>query len=92
MSQSVREAAIALYDRFTHDGMDRRAFMAELTKIAGSAAAASLLLAGIAADPAAAAIVPADDPRLQTRTIQWELIPGRKMSGRLAGAFNGAAP
>jgi hypothetical protein len=33
-----RAAAIALYDRYTHEGMDRRAFMAELTRIAGSAA------------------------------------------------------
>lgn len=86
MSKSVRDAAIALYDRYTHEGMDRRAFMAELTRIAGSTAAASALLAGIAADPAAAAIVPPDDKRLQTRTLTWELIPGRKMSGY------GAAP
>jgi carboxymethylenebutenolidase len=81
MNQDARAAAIALYDRFTHEGMDRRAFMSELTRIAGSAAAANALLLGIAADPAAAAIVPENDPRLQSRTLQWELIPGRKMSG-----------
>ena len=87
MNEDLRSAAIALYDRFTHEGgMDRRAFMAEMTKIAGSAAAASALLAGIAASPAAAAIVPENDARLQTRVLQWELIPGRKMSGY------GAAP
>lgn len=86
MKDDLRAAAIALYDRFTHDGMDRRAFMSELTRLAGGAAAANVLLAGIAADPAAAAIVSAGDPRLQTRTVQWELIPGRKMSGY------GAAP
>jgi carboxymethylenebutenolidase len=86
MNDSIRAAAIALYDRFTHEGMDRRAFMAELTRIAGGTAAANALLLGIAANPAAAAIVPDDDPRLQTRTLQWELIPGRKMSGY------GAAP
>ena len=40
----IRDAVIALYDRFTHEGMDRRAFMAELTRIAGGAAAASLAL------------------------------------------------
>jgi carboxymethylenebutenolidase len=84
--QEIRDAAIALYDRFTHEGMDRRLFMAELTKIAGGAAAASALLGAIAANPAAAAIVPEGDPRLQTRTINWELIPGRKMNGY------GAAP
>lgn len=86
MNSDVRAAAIALYDRFTHEGMDRRAFMAELTKIAGSAAAASALLAGIAASPAAASIVPENDERLQTRTLKWQLIPGRMMSGY------GAAP
>jgi carboxymethylenebutenolidase len=86
MNSTVRAQAIALYDRFTHEGMDRRAFMAELTRIAGGTAAAHALLLGIAADPAAAAIVPEDDPRLQSRTLQWELIPGRKMSGY------GAAP
>lgn len=86
MNWEVRRAGIALYDRFTHEGMDRRAFMAELTKIAGGAAAANALLLTIAADPAAAAIVPEGDPRLQTRTIEWELIPGRKMKGY------GAAP
>ena len=91
MTDSIREAAIALYDRFTHEGMDRRAFMAELTKVAGSSAAASALLAGIAASPAAAAIVPENDPRLQTRTLQWELIPGRKMRGYGAAPV-GAAP
>jgi carboxymethylenebutenolidase len=86
LNDDARQAAIALYDRFTHQGMDRRLFMAELTRIAGSTAAAAALLGGIAADPAAAAIVPENDPRLQTRTIEWELIPGRKMRGY------GAAP
>jgi carboxymethylenebutenolidase len=86
MNRETLQAAIALYDRFTHERMDRRAFMAELTRIAGSTAAASALLTAIAASPAAASIVPENDERLQTRTLQWELIPGRKMSGY------GAAP
>ncbi len=86
MNEEIRAAAISLHDRFTHGGMARRAFITELTRIAGSAAAASALLAGIAADPAAAAVVPEGDPRVQTRTLSWELIPGRKMSGY------GAAP
>ena len=90
MNDVIRAAAIALYDRFTHEGLDRRAFMAELTKLAGGTAAANILLAGIAANPAAAAIVPEGDPRLQTRTIQWELIPGRKMTGYGAAPVNAA--
>ena len=67
MTDDVRQQAIALYDRFTHTGMERRAFMARMVAIAGSVAAAEALIATIAADPAAAAIVPADDKRLTTQ-------------------------
>ena len=68
MSEDIRQQAIRLYDRFTHEGTDRRAFMADMVKLAGSAAAAELLIAGIAASPAAAAIVDENDKRLTTRT------------------------
>ena len=68
MDDTTRQRAIDLYDRFTHEGMERRAFMAEMVKVAGSVAAAELLIAGIAASPAAAAQVAEDDPRLTTRT------------------------
>ena len=73
---TTRQRAIDLYDRFTHEGMERRAFMAEMVKLAGSIAAAELLIAGIAASPAAAAIVPENDPHLTTRT--QELAGGYK--------------
>ena len=63
--------AIELYDRFTHEGMDRRDFFGRMTLIAGSAAAATGLIASIAASPAAAAIVPPDDKRLTTRTMTF---------------------
>jgi carboxymethylenebutenolidase len=46
MRDDLRQQAIDLYDRFTHDGMERRAFMAEMAKLAGSLAAAELLIAG----------------------------------------------
>lgn len=77
----TRTRAIALYDRFTHDGRDRRAFMADLAKLAGGTAAANALLATIAADPAAAAIVPADDARLTSGTVSWPAAGGRTLSG-----------
>jgi carboxymethylenebutenolidase len=51
--------------------MDRRVFMAELTRIAGGAAAAGLLLSGIAADAQAAPQIAADDARLTTETIRF---------------------
>ena len=66
MDQSTRQRAILLYDRFTHEGTDRRAFMAEMVKLVGSVAAAELLIAGIPASPAAAATVAPDDKRLKT--------------------------
>ena len=76
MNDEVRQQAIALYDRFTHEGIERRTFMARMVALAGSAAAAEALIATIAADPAAAAIVPADDKRLTTRT--QDLVGGYK--------------
>jgi carboxymethylenebutenolidase len=57
-----------LYDRFTHEGLDRRLVMQRMVAIAGSIAAAEALIAGIFASPAAAAIVPEADARLRTMT------------------------
>ena len=88
----IRGAAIALYDRFTHDGMDRRAFMAELTRLAGSAAAASALLAGIAADPAAAAQIAESDGRVRARPMSWPVGGGRVMKGYQAEPARIAGP
>lgn len=80
----IRQRAIELYDAYTHQGRDRRAFLREMTVLAGSAAAAEALIASIAASPAAAAIVPADDKRLKTRTERWDSAPGRAMSAYVA--------
>jgi len=88
----LRSAAIALYDRFTHEGMDRRAFVAELTRVAGSAAAASVLLASIAADPAAAALIAPEDPRVRARRMSWPLGRGRTMKGYQAEPAKVRAP
>jgi carboxymethylenebutenolidase len=84
MSNTVRDAAVTLYDRYTHEGLDRRAFMAELTRIAGSSAAAAMLLAGIAADPAAAAVVASDDQRVTAQDVVWPAADGRRLKGYLA--------
>lgn len=67
LDQGARQQAIELYDRFTHDGMERRDFMAQMVRLAGSVAAAELLIAGIAASPAAAAQVAENDPHIFTR-------------------------
>ena len=76
MDQGLKQRAIDLYDRFTHEGLDRRIFMSRMVAIAGSVAAAEALIGAIAASPAAAALVPADDARLTTRT--QDLVGGYK--------------
>lgn len=92
MSEDARRAAIALHDRFTHEGMDRRVFMAELTRIAGGAAAAAALLAAIAADPAAAQVIAADDDdRIRTRDFSWRAA-GAGMKGYVAEPAKGRGP
>jgi len=76
MDDGLKQEAICLYDRFTHEGLERRVFMRRMVALAGSLAAAEALIASIAASPAAAAVVPADDPRLTTRT--QDLVGGYK--------------
>src|SRR5688572_19994057 len=67
-NDQLRQQAIVLYDRFTHEGMDRRLFMRRMVALAGSVAAAEALVGAIAASPAAAAIVPENDRRIRTST------------------------
>src|SRR5205085_5479825 len=78
MEQDVQRAAIELYDRFTHEGMDRRDFMAKLTRIAGSAAAASALLADVACKAETQPQIAANDSRLHAEEIRWEPRTDRK--------------
>lgn len=76
MNKAIERDAIALHDRFTHGSMDRRAFMAEMTRIAGGSAAAALLVSSIAcraADPQ----VPPSDSRIRTQELELEAAPGR---------------
>lgn len=89
MTDELRQRAIALYDHFTHEGQDRRQFMADLTRLAGSAAAAGVLLASIAADPAAATIIAENDPRIVSKMLSWEVAPERKLTGYWAGPKDG---
>jgi carboxymethylenebutenolidase len=81
MSEDIQRQAIALYDHFTHEGLDRRDFMAKLTRLAGSAAAASALLADVACKAETQPQVAADDNRLTTREMAWEPRPGRHYRG-----------
>ncbi|MBI2717162.1 MAG: dienelactone hydrolase family protein [Rhizobiales bacterium] len=61
----MEQKFIELFDRFTHGGMQRRAFLERLAAMAGSAAAANGLLAVLENNYAQAAQVAENDPRLE---------------------------
>lgn len=75
---------IRLYDRFTHQTLDRRELMAGLARLAGGTAAASAVLSLIEASSASAAQTDAADPRISTQRVQWDVANGRKLKGYLA--------
>ncbi|MCC6983325.1 MAG: dienelactone hydrolase family protein [Bauldia sp.] len=67
----VTQEMIDLYDEYTHLTLDRRGFMEKLTALAGSAAAAAAIVPLIAPSRAAAALVPAEDPRLRIEHVAF---------------------
>jgi carboxymethylenebutenolidase len=79
---SVDQRIINLYDRFTHGGMSRRAFLDRLAELAGSAAAAAALLPLLQNNYAQAAIVAADDARLAAERVSYDS-PKGKINGYL---------
>src|SRR5882757_1339956 len=76
---------INLYDNFTHSRINRREFMEELIKLAGSTAAAVALLPLLQNDYAKAQIVQANDPRLNAEKVSFDS-PKGKVSGYLVRA------
>jgi carboxymethylenebutenolidase len=64
------QGVIDLYDRFTHGDIDRRKFLEKLTILAGSSTAAYALLPLLQNNYAMAEIVPENDARIVTETIQ----------------------
>lgn len=69
VDSSIRDRAVQLYDAFTHDHRDRRTLLRQMTALAGSAAAAEALILGIAATPAAAALIDPADLRLKAGRV-----------------------
>jgi carboxymethylenebutenolidase len=68
----MKREIIELYDDYTHGGMIRREFLARLGRLAGGAAAASLLLPLLENRYAQAATVAPDDPGLVAEREQFE--------------------
>jgi carboxymethylenebutenolidase len=68
---TITQAMIDAYDDYTHLTLDRRGFMEQLTRLAGSGAAAAAIAPLIGANAAQAAMVAADDPRLLSEETPW---------------------
>lgn len=89
----ITQAMIDAYDEYTHLTLDRRGFMAKLSKLAGSGAAAAAIAPMLAANSAQAAIVAPDDNRLAAEDIIYAGAGG-EMKGYLArpAAASGRLP
>ncbi|RJT41805.1 dienelactone hydrolase family protein [Mesorhizobium waimense] len=68
---AITQAMIDAYDEYTHLTLDRRRFMEQLTRLAGSGAAAAAIVPLLAANSAQAAIVGEDDPRVKGEDITY---------------------
>jgi carboxymethylenebutenolidase len=79
---TITQAMIDAYDEYTHLTLDRRRFMETLKRLAGSGAAAAAIAPLLAADPARASIVAADDERVEGKDITYPGANG-KMKGYL---------
>ncbi|PTE09053.1 dienelactone hydrolase family protein [Mesorhizobium helmanticense] len=77
---AITQAMIDAYDEYTHLTLDRRRFMEQLTRLAGSGAAAATIAPLLAANAAQAAIIAEDDPRVTGEDITF---PGS--SGEMKG-------
>jgi carboxymethylenebutenolidase len=90
---AITQAMIDAYDEYTHLTLDRRGFMEKLTKLAGSGAAAAAIAPLLAANPARAAMVAADDGRVKAQDVTWPGAAG-EMKGYLVRPANqsGALP
>ena len=67
----ITQEMIYLYDEYTHAPLPRRVFLRRLAALAGSAAAATAILPYIETSRAAAAIVAANDARLEASHITY---------------------
>jgi carboxymethylenebutenolidase len=79
----ITQAMIEAYDEYTHLTLDRRSLMRKLTALAGSGAAAAVVLPMLAADKASAAVVDPADNRIKTQEITFKGATG-DVAGYLA--------
>lgn len=67
----ITQAMINVYDEYTHLSLDRRDFMRKLTVLTGSAASAAAIVPLLAANPAKAEMIAADDHRVKAEDITY---------------------
>jgi len=82
-NMQITQAMIDAYDEYTHLTLDRRSLMRKLTALAGSGAAAAVVLPMLAADKAGAAVIDPADSRTRTQEITFKGATG-DVSGYLA--------
>lgn len=83
MTDRPAQRLVALYDRYTHGEMGRRAFFERLVGLVGSVGAANVALAALSNDYARAALVAPDDRRIVTAMAAFKT-PDGPYSGLLA--------
>lgn len=80
---------LILFDAYVHGGIDRRGFLERAQKFAVGGVTASMLLASLSPNFAAAQVVPKDDKRLKTEMLTYASPSGSgSMRGYLAMPAN----
>jgi carboxymethylenebutenolidase len=80
---------LILFDAYVHGGIDRRGFLERAQKFAVGGVTASMLLASLSPNFAAAQVVPKDDKRLKTELLTYASPGGSgSMKGYLAMPAN----
>lgn len=92
----ITQEMINLYDRYTHHSLDRREFMDQLAKLAGSMGAAVTATALMAANASAEGLTSEGDVDLDIKTVSWTgatskisgyLVLPKQVSGPVGGVI-----
>lgn len=81
-AQDFDQELLILFDAYVHGSLDRRGFLERAQKFAVGGVTASMLLASLSPDFAAAQMVPKDDPRIRT---EWLEYPSSAGNGTVKG-------
>jgi carboxymethylenebutenolidase len=80
---------LILFDAYVHGAIDRRGFLERAQRFAVGGVTASMLLASLSPDFAAAQVVAKDDPRIKTEVVEFDSPKGNgKVKGYLARPAN----